>query len=70
MVPPHRQGSRVAADHLHELRYGAASLALASGTDVKVVSGELGHDTYQTVFPEVARAAAEATAAMPKPARL
>jgi hypothetical protein len=44
--------------------------------DVKVVSGELGHatthftqDTYQTVFPEVARAEAEATAAMLKPVR-
>ncbi|NYH51405.1 integrase [Nocardiopsis arvandica] len=62
--------------HLHGLRHGAASLALAAGADVKVVSGELGHatthftqDTYQTVFPEVARAAAEATAAMLKPAR-
>jgi integrase len=61
--------------HLHGLRRGAASLALAAGTDVKVVSGELGHatthftqDTYQTVFPEVARAAAEATTAMLKPA--
>lgn len=38
---------------------------------MKVVSAELGHsttyftqDTYQTVFPEVARAAAEATAAL------
>ncbi|WP_116244695.1 site-specific integrase [Nocardiopsis sp. FIRDI 009] len=62
--------------HLHGLRHGAASLALAAGADVKVVSTELGHatthftqDTYQTVFPEVARAAAEATAAMLKPAR-
>ncbi len=61
---------------LHGLRHGAASLALAAGTDVKVVSSELGHatthftqDTYQTVFPEVARAAAEATAAMLRPVR-
>ncbi len=60
--------------HLHGLRHGAASLALAAGADVKVVSGELGHatthftqDTYQTVFPEVARAVAEATAALLKP---
>ncbi len=60
--------------HLHGLRHGAASLA--AGADVKVVSGELGHatthftqDTYQTVFPEVARAAAEATGAMLVPAR-
>ncbi|MBV2366006.1 tyrosine-type recombinase/integrase [Streptomonospora nanhaiensis] len=56
---------------LHGLRHGAASLSLAAGVDVKVVSAELGHsttyftqDTYQTVFPEVARAAAEATAAL------
>ena len=56
---------------LHGLRHGAASMALAAGTDVKVVSAELGHstahftqDTYQTVFPEVAKAAAEATAAL------
>jgi len=56
---------------LHGLRHGAASMALAAGTDVKVVSAELGHstthftqDTYQTVFPDVAKAAAEATAAL------
>ncbi|WP_028648749.1 site-specific integrase [Nocardiopsis sp. CNT312] len=62
--------------HLHGLRHGAASLALAAGADVKVVSTELGHatthftqDTYQTVFPEVAKAAAEATAALLRPAR-
>ncbi len=43
--------------------------------DVKVVSAEPGHatthftqGTYQTVFPDVAKAAAEATAAMLKPA--
>ena len=46
-------------------------MVLAAGTDVKVVSVELGHstahftqDTCQTVFPEVAKAAAEATAAL------
>uniref|UniRef100_UPI0003650E22 site-specific integrase n=1 Tax=Nocardiopsis lucentensis TaxID=53441 RepID=UPI0003650E22 len=62
--------------HLHGLRHGAASLALAAGADVKVVSTELGHatthftqDTYQTVFPEVAKAAAEATAALLRPVR-
>jgi integrase len=64
---------------LHGLRHGAASLALAAGTDVKIVSSELGHatthftqDTYQTVFPDVAKAAAEATAALlrgPAPVR-
>ncbi|GAA4950916.1 tyrosine-type recombinase/integrase [Streptomonospora halophila] len=56
---------------LHDLRHGAASLGLAAGVDIKVVSAELGHstttftqDTYQTVFPEVAREAAEATAGL------
>ena len=56
---------------LHGLRHGAASLALAAGTDVKVVSTEPGHatthftqDTYQSVYPDVAKAAAEATAAL------
>ncbi|GAA1776796.1 hypothetical protein GCM10009834_39540 [Streptomonospora arabica] len=56
---------------LHGLRHGAASLSLAAGVDVKVVSSELGHsttaftqDTYQSVFPDVAKAAAEATAAL------
>uniref|UniRef100_UPI001152DDBE tyrosine-type recombinase/integrase n=1 Tax=Haloactinospora alba TaxID=405555 RepID=UPI001152DDBE len=56
---------------LHDLRHGAASLSLAAGVDVTVVSTELGHattgftqDTYQHVFPEVAHQAAEATAAL------
>ncbi|MES0837850.1 tyrosine-type recombinase/integrase [Nocardiopsis tropica] len=56
---------------LHGLRHGAASMALAAGTDVKVVSAELGHstthftqDTYQSVFLDVAKTAAEATAAL------
>ncbi len=56
---------------LHGLRHGAASLALAAGTDVKIVSSELGYatthftqDIYQSVFPDVAKAAAEATAAL------
>ncbi|MDT0300838.1 tyrosine-type recombinase/integrase [Streptomonospora wellingtoniae] len=54
---------------LHDLRHGAASMSLAAGVDIKVVSAELGHattgftqDTYQSVFPQVARQAAEATA--------
>ncbi|MUL41630.1 site-specific integrase [Streptomonospora sp. PA3] len=54
---------------LHDLRHGAASLSLAAGVDVKIVSAELGHatttftqDVYQSVFPQVARQAAEATA--------
>ncbi|MEJ8653855.1 site-specific integrase, partial [Streptomyces sp. MS1.AVA.3] len=56
---------------LHDLRHVAASLMLAAGVDEKIVSETLGHsdtritkDTYQSVMPKVATAAAEATAAM------
>ena len=56
---------------LHDLRHGAATLALAAGVDIKIVQDMLGHssraitsDTYTTVLPEVARAAAEAAAAL------
>ena len=55
----------------HDLRHGAATLALAAGNDVKVVQERLGHststltrDVYTSVLPEVAHAAAEAAAAM------
>ena len=51
----------------HDLRHGAATLSLAAGVDIKVVSETLGHskssftrDTYTSVIPEVAQAAAEA----------
>lgn len=54
---------------LHDLRHGAATLALAAGVDMKVVQAMLRHssititsDTYTSVLPDVARAAAEATA--------
>ncbi|MEV8055124.1 site-specific integrase [Streptomyces antimycoticus] len=56
---------------LHDLRHVAASLMLAAGVDVKIVSETLGHsdsritrDIYQSVMPKAAREAAEATAAM------
>jgi integrase len=56
---------------LHDLRHGAASLMLAAGVELKVVQETLGHtsstftrDTYTSVFPEVAKAAAERTAAL------
>jgi integrase len=56
---------------LHDLRHGAATLMLAAGVDVKVVSETLGHndtritrDIYQSVFPEVAKDAAEAAAGL------
>jgi hypothetical protein len=53
---------------LHDLRHGAATLALAAGVDMKLVQHMLRHasitttsDIYTTVLPEVARAAAEKT---------
>ncbi|MCP3017386.1 tyrosine-type recombinase/integrase [Nocardiopsis dassonvillei] len=54
---------------LHDLRHGAATLALAAGVELKVVQAMLGHasivltaDTYASVLPEVAQEAAERTA--------
>lgn len=54
---------------LHDLRHTAASLALQAGVPLKVVSELLGHsslaitaDTYTSVLPVVAHAAAEAVA--------
>ncbi|WP_061294049.1 tyrosine-type recombinase/integrase [Herbidospora cretacea] len=59
------------AVRLHDLRHGAASLMLAAGVELKVVQETLGHvsstftrDTYTSVYPEVAAAAAESTAAL------
>lgn len=55
---------------LHDLRHGAASLALAAGVDLKVVQEMLGHasivttaDIYTSVLSEAADAAAQASAA-------
>lgn len=55
----------------HDLRHCAATLMLAAGVDMKVVSETLGHrqysftaDTYTSVVPELAAAAAEATVAI------
>jgi integrase len=72
----HRFSKLVAASglppvRLHDLRHGAASLALAAGADLKVVQDLLGHasivltaDTYISGLPELARSSAEATAAL------
>jgi integrase len=56
---------------LHDLRHGAATVALASRTDLKVIQQMLGHssivataDTYTSVLPEAAHRAAQATADM------
>jgi integrase len=56
---------------LHDLRHGAATLALAAGVDIKIVQVMLGHsshaitaDIYTSVLPQVAHHAAEATAAV------
>jgi integrase len=56
---------------LHDLRHGAATLGLAAGVDMKVISGQLRHSnphftaaTYAHILPELAHSAAEATAAM------
>lgn len=56
---------------LHDLRHGAATLALAGGADLKVVQHMLGHssititaDTYTSVLPALAAQAAEAAARM------
>jgi integrase len=55
---------------LHDLRHGAATVALEAGVDIKVVQEELGHstsvltrDTYTSVSPRLAREAADRTAA-------
>lgn len=55
---------------LHDLRHTHASLALAAGIELKVVSDRLGHSTtaitsdlYTHVIPAVARDAAERIAA-------
>jgi hypothetical protein len=56
---------------LHDLRHGAAALALAAGVDLRVVQDMLGHssivltaDTYTSVLPAVAHTAAEKVATL------
>jgi integrase len=54
---------------LYDLRHGAATIALAAGVDIKVVSEQFGHttttltrDTYQSVLRQLHRDAADAVA--------
>ncbi|MDT5026079.1 MAG: hypothetical protein QOE61_2505, partial [Micromonosporaceae bacterium] len=56
---------------LHDLRHGAATLALAAGADMKTVQALMRHSSYNLtanlyahVLPDLARQAAEATAAI------
>ena len=56
---------------LHDLRHGAATLALAAGVDLRIAQEMLGHssivltaDTYTSVLPDVAHNAAEKVAAL------
>ncbi|MFI7131340.1 hypothetical protein ACIBQ1_37040 [Nonomuraea sp. NPDC050153] len=54
---------------LHDPRHGTATLALACGSDLRVVQGTLGHssimvisDIYTSVLPEVYHRSAQAIA--------
>lgn len=69
--------SRLPPIRFHDLRHCAATIMLAADVDMKVVQETLGHarysftaDTYTSVVPELAQAAAEATVAIiPRRAR-
>lgn len=63
------QRSQLPPVRLHDLRHGAATIALAAGTDMKVIQTMLRHsqlavtaDTYTSVLPQVSFDAAEAAA--------
>ncbi|WP_309240012.1 tyrosine-type recombinase/integrase [Actinomadura sp. J1-007] len=65
------EGGPLPPIRFHDLRHGAATLSLLGKVDMKVVSVTLGHlrssltaDIYASVLPEVAKAAAEAVAAV------
>jgi site-specific recombinase XerD len=63
------QTCRLPPVRLHDLRHGAASLALAAGADLKTVQDLLGHSTiittadiYTSVLPEAHDRYADAVA--------
>ncbi|MCP2337911.1 tyrosine-type recombinase/integrase [Actinomadura rupiterrae] len=74
----HEQAVRIAIEggplppiRFHDLRHGAATLALAANVNMKAISETLGHarfsftaDTYGAVLPEILTGAAEAAAAV------
>lgn len=60
----------------HDLRHGCATLLLASGVDIKVISSILGHssisltaDTYTGVVDSLKRAASDSLGRLFEPAR-
>jgi integrase len=67
----HLHSNLSASRRTHDLRHGAATLALAAGVDMKTVQEMLRHstitltaDTYTSVLPDLAKQAAEKTAAI------
>lgn len=74
---PDEQRRKLPPTRLHDLRHAAASLRLAAGVDIAIVSKTLGHsttkltqDTYSHLLPGVARGAAEkANALIPRTRR-
>jgi hypothetical protein len=69
----HLHSNPCASRRTHDLRHTAASLALQAGVPMKVVSEQLGHsslaitaDTYTSVLPAVAHAAAAVADTVPR----
>jgi hypothetical protein len=70
-VEPDDDGKKLRRIRVHDLRHGAASLLLASGADMALVSKRLGHssisvttDTYSHLLDGVGRQAANQAAAL------
>jgi integrase len=67
----HLHSNLSASRRTHDLRHGTATMGLAAGVQMKVISRRLRHSSptftqkfYGDVLPELTRAAAEATAAV------